>query len=64
MVNWRAGDKELGSVTRKGHKVHYAGHLDPEKGFILGEWVIRRRGWLGRFLPPEGRGGFELYRKS
>jgi hypothetical protein len=63
-VRWRAGGKELGSVTRNDHKVEYAGLLDREKGFVLGEWIIRRRGWLGRFLPPEGRGSFELYRKS
>jgi hypothetical protein len=63
-IHWKAHGKPLGSVTRENHKVHYAGQLDLEKGCIVGEWIIRRRGWLGRFLPPEARGGFELYRKS
>jgi hypothetical protein len=62
--HWRAGLKELGTLRRADHKVYYAGRLDREKGFVVGEWTICRKGWLGRFLPPEGRGIFELYRKS
>ncbi|MDB5350127.1 MAG: hypothetical protein JWN86_1374 [Planctomycetota bacterium] len=63
-VEWSVGGKQIGSETRRGHKVHYSGRLDREVGCIAGEWVIRRRGLFGRFLPPEARGGFELYRKS
>lgn len=62
-VEWSVGGRRVGSGARKGHRVHYAGRLDGE-GCFAGEWTIRRRGLLGRFLPPEARGGFELYRKS
>lgn len=62
--HWSVEGKEVGTVAREEHKVHYSGRLDREHMCLTGEWVIRRRGWLGRFLPPEGRGTFELYRKS
>lgn len=55
---------DVGSVERRGHKVHYSGNLDRELGCIVGRWVIRWRGLLGRLLPPKGWGTFELYRKS
>ncbi len=63
-VRWDVRGREVGSLTRGGHRVHYSGRLDREGGCIAGGWAIRRRGLLGRFLPPEARGRFELYRKS
>lgn len=57
------GGRVLRTLWRDRHRVHYAGRLDREKGCLAGEWIIRRRGLLGRFLPPESRGTFELYRK-
>ena len=63
-VEWSVGGRGIGSARREGHEVRYSGHLDREKGIIAGAWAIPRRGLLGRFLPPEGRGTFELYRKS
>ncbi len=62
--NWSVGGIELGSKERKRHQVHYCGHIDREKGFIAGEWTIWRPGLLGRILPAQGRGTFELYQKS
>lgn len=62
--NWSVSGKEIASVERKRHKVHYSGHIDREKGFIAGEWTIRRPGLLSRFLPPTARGTFELYQKA
>jgi hypothetical protein len=58
------GERVLRTLWRDRHRVHYFGRLDREKGCVAGEWIIRRRGLLGRFLPPEGRGTFELYRKT
>ncbi len=46
------------------HKVHYAGHLDREQGFIFGQWIIWRRGILARIFRLKNRGTFELYKKS
>jgi hypothetical protein len=63
-VNWKIRDRVVASAERPRHKVHYSGHLDPEKMVIAGEWVIRRRGLLGWLLPPLNRGSFELYNKS
>ena len=63
-VNWSVEGKEVGSVERKRHNVHYSGHMDRERRYIAGEWVIRRSGLLGRFLTPVDRGTFELYMKS
>jgi hypothetical protein len=62
-VHWAVDGEEIGSGQVRGHKVFYSGHLDREGGSIAGEWIIRRRGLLGRFLPPSGRGTFELYKK-
>jgi hypothetical protein len=61
---WAVGGREIGSVERRGHRVQYSGHLDREKGFIAGEWFIRRSGLFGRILPPESREFFELYNKT
>lgn len=47
-----------------GHKVYYSGEFDAETRMIAGRWVIRRRGFLSRLLPPRGWGTFELYKKS
>ena len=63
-VEWSVGGTGIGSARREGHEVRYSGQLDRERGLIVGEWMIPREGLLGRFLTPEGRGGFELYRKS
>ena len=63
-VDWKIRDRVVASAKRPRHKVHYSGHLDPEKMVIAGEWVIRRRGLLSWFLPPLNRGSFELYNKS
>jgi hypothetical protein len=63
-VTWTVHGKEMGSVRRDGHQVHYCGNLDRETMCIEGAWIIRRTGLFGRFLPPKSRGSFELYRKS
>jgi hypothetical protein len=63
-VHWNVKGKQVGSATRPRHKVQYSGVLDRERGWIGGEWVIPRRGLLGRFFQPETRGTFELYRKA
>jgi hypothetical protein len=56
--------REIGSVIRHAHTVHYSGQVDHATGCISGQWVVRRRGILARFLPPQSRGFFELYKKS
>jgi hypothetical protein len=63
-VNWSVHDRVVASGRRPRHKVHYSGHLDPQKMVIAGGWFIRRRGLLRQFLPPRTRGSFELYKKS
>jgi hypothetical protein len=63
-VIWTLKDRVVASGRRPRHMVYYSGHLDPEKMVIAGEWVIRRRGLFGWFLPPRSRGSFELYKKS
>lgn len=60
---WSANGKEIASVKWRRHTVQYSGHLDRDSMCIEGEWIIRKRGLLGRFLPPQARGSFELYRK-
>jgi hypothetical protein len=61
---WSAKGKEIASVKRTRHTVHYSGHLYRDSKCIEGEWIIRQRGLLGRLLPPQARGRFELYKKS
>jgi hypothetical protein len=63
-VTWIVKGKEIAGLQRRRHRVYYSGHLDRESKCISGEWSIRLRGLLGRFLPPLSRGGFELYWKS
>ena len=60
---WSANGKEIASVNWRRHTVEYSGHLYRDSMCIQGEWIIRQRGLLGRFLPPQARGSFELYRK-
>jgi hypothetical protein len=61
---WWVADRLVGAVERRRHRVQYSGQLDRERGMIVGQWTIRKPGPLGWLLPPEGRGAFELYRKS
>ena len=61
---WTVGKEQVGSLRQDGHQVHYSGQLDRDRMCITGRWIIRQRGLLGRFLPPQGWGSFELYRKS
>jgi hypothetical protein len=63
-VYWFVGGTPVGSGERERHCVHYSGQLDSERGMIAGHWTIRRPGLLGRFLPPQARGTFELYKKT
>jgi hypothetical protein len=58
------GERQIGSLRREGHKVHYSGDFDQERMCLTGKWTIRRRGLLGWVLPPQGWGSFELYKKS
>jgi hypothetical protein len=60
---WSAKGKEIAAVKWRRHKVQYSGHLYRDSMCIEGEWIIKHRGLLGRFLPPQARGSFELYRK-
>jgi hypothetical protein len=62
--NWSVGGRIVGAGERPQHKVYYSGRYDEEGRSIAGEWRIRKRGLLGRFLPPSARGAFELYKKS
>jgi hypothetical protein len=64
LAAWSVADRTVGTGERRRHRVHYSGQLDRERGMIVGQWTIRQSGPLGWLLPPEGRGGFELYRKS
>jgi hypothetical protein len=57
-------EKTVASVRRDRHKVQYAGHLDRDRMCITGRWTVRQWVMLGRFLPPQAWGSFELYRKS
>jgi hypothetical protein len=61
---WSVGGRIVGAGERPHHKVYYSGRYDGEGRSIAGEWRIRMRGLLGRFLPPSARGAFELYKKS
>ncbi len=63
-TDWIVKGHEVVSAQRRRHKVQYSGHMDRERMCIEGEWIIRQAGLLGRFLPPEARGSFELYKKS
>jgi hypothetical protein len=63
-INVAIREHEVRSSRRVGHKVHYQGRLDDGQGCISGRWIIRYRGFLGRILPPQDWGSFELYRKS
>jgi hypothetical protein len=62
--SWTVGGEVIGASERPRHTVRYSGHIDREKGCIVGGWAIRRQGFLGRFLPPLGRGTFDLYHKA
>jgi hypothetical protein len=46
-----------------GHKVCYSGRLESEGGFLSGRWIVWRRGFLSRLLPPKSWGTFQLYKK-
>jgi hypothetical protein len=61
---WTVGGRQVGYGHRRRHRVYYSGHVDPEQMCIAGEWIIRQRSLFGRFLPPDARGRFELYRKA
>lgn len=61
---WSVKGKEVATVKWQQHTVHYSGDFHRDSMCIDGQWIIRQRGLLGRFLPPLARGGFELYRKS
>ena len=63
-ISWTVDEKIVASVRRDGHKVQYSGHIDQDRLCIIGEWSIKHRGLFGRFLPPQGWGSFELYKKS
>ena len=63
-ITLTVGDRRVGSFRRDGHEVQYSGHLDRDRMCITGRWSIRQLGLLGRFLPPQAWGSFELYRKS
>jgi hypothetical protein len=63
-LTWTVAEKPVAFVRRDGHQVQYTGDFDRDRMCIVGGWVIRQWGLLGRFLPPQARGSFELYRKS
>ncbi len=63
-LNWIVKGKKVAALQRRRDRVYYSGQLDRESMCIRGEWLIRIRGQLGRFLPPLSRGNFELHRKS
>jgi hypothetical protein len=63
-VTWTVEDRTVAKVRRDGHQVQYEGHLDRDRMCIVGGWLIRPWGLFGRFLPPQARGRFELYKKS
>lgn len=56
------GGAVVGSEERPGHTVVYRGRLDAEGRALVGEWTIRRPGFLG-WLAPSFRGTFELRRE-
>jgi hypothetical protein len=58
------GERQLGSLRREGHKVHYNGDLDQERMCLTGTWTIKQGGLLGWVFPPQAWGSFELYKKS
>jgi hypothetical protein len=62
-LTFNVGEKQLGSLRRERHRVHYSGQLDRERMCITGKWTIAHRGLLGWVLPPQARGTFELYSK-
>ena len=62
-TTWTAGEKQVGSFRRDRHKIQYSGDFDRDRRCIVGTWIIRRTGQLGRFLPQQPRGSFELYRE-
>jgi hypothetical protein len=62
---WIAREAEVGTFRRDGHKVQYSGEFDRDRTRITGRWVITQWGLPGRgVVPKQGRGSFELYRKS
>jgi hypothetical protein len=61
---WSAMGQEIASVKWRRHTVLYSGQLHRDSKCIEGEWIIRERGLLGRFLSPQAPGNFELYKKS
>jgi hypothetical protein len=63
-VTWTVDEDPVASFRRDGHNVQYSGHLDRDRMCVIGRWTIRQWGLLGRFLPPQAMGSFELYRKS
>jgi hypothetical protein len=63
-VTWTIGDTPVASFRRDQHKVHYSGQLDSDCMSIAGRWIIRHSGLIGRIMPPQSWGKFELCRKS
>jgi hypothetical protein len=63
-VTWTVEQNPVASFRRDRHQVQYSGDIDRGRMCIVGSWVIRQWGLLGRFLPPQSRGSFELYKKS
>ncbi len=63
-TTWTAGEKQVGTFRRDGHKIQYSGDFNRDRTCIVGTWIIRQTGQLGRFLPQQARGSFELYRKE
>ena len=63
-ITLNVGEKQVGSLRRERHKVHYSGQLDLERMCITGKWTIAQWGLLGWVLPPQAWGTFELYKKS
>jgi hypothetical protein len=62
-ITLTVGEKEVDTFRRDRHQVHYSGDFDRDRMCIVGSWVISQWGLLGRFMPPQARGSFELYRK-
>jgi len=62
-TTWTAGEEQVGTFPRDGHKVQYSGEFDRDRMRITGRWVITQWGLPGRFLPQQARGSFEFYRE-
>lgn len=45
------------------HRIEYRGELDANSDAIEGQWIIRKRGFFGRWKSPESMGRFRLDRR-